>query len=104
MERDSGIQLKTLRVDGGMVRNNFLMQFQSDILGVNVERPVVQETTALGAAYLAGLAVGYWKDEADIATNWQLDRSFVPQMPENEAARLYRGWQKAVEAARVFKP
>jgi glycerol kinase len=104
MERDSGIELKTLRVDGGMVRNNFLMQFQSDILGANVERPVVQETTALGAAYLAGLAVGYWKDEADIATNWQLDRSFVPQMPENEAARLYRGWQKAVEAARVFKP
>ncbi|GAB4492200.1 MAG: glycerol kinase GlpK [Saprospiraceae bacterium] len=104
MERDSGIELKTLRVDGGMVRNNFLMQFQSDILGVKVERPVVQETTALGAAYLAGLAVGYWKDEADIAQNWQLDRSFEPQMPENEAARLYRGWQKAVEAARVFKP
>ncbi len=104
MERDSGIQLKTLRVDGGMVRNNFLMQFQSDMLGVNVERPVVQETTALGAAYLAGLAVGYWKDEADIAKNWQLDRSFAPQMPQDEAARLYRGWQKAVEAARVFKP
>ncbi|HRI60163.1 MAG TPA: glycerol kinase GlpK [Saprospiraceae bacterium] len=103
MERDSGIQLKTLRVDGGMVRNNFLMQFQSDILTVHVERPVVQETTALGAAYLAGLAVGYWKDEDDIATNWQLDRSFAPQMAEEEAARLYRGWQKAVEAARVFK-
>jgi hypothetical protein len=65
MERDSGIRLKTLRVDGGMVRNNFLMQFQSDLLGVNVERPVVQETTALGAAYLAGLAVGYWADKAD---------------------------------------
>ncbi|MBX2890193.1 MAG: glycerol kinase GlpK [Saprospiraceae bacterium] len=104
MERDSGIQLKTLRVDGGMVRNNFLMQFQSDILGANVERPVVQETTALGAAYLAGLAVGYWKDEADIATNWQLDRSFKPLMPQDDASRLYRGWQKAVEAARVFKP
>ncbi len=104
MERDSGIQLKTLRVDGGMVRNNFLMQFQSDVLGVHVERPVVQETTALGAAYLAGLAVGYWKDEDDIATNWQLDRSFAPQMAEDEAARLYHGWQKAVEAARVFKP
>ena len=104
MEKDSGIELKTLRVDGGMVRNNFLMQFQSDILGAKVERPVVQETTALGAAYLAGLAVGYWKDEADIAKNWQLDRSFEPQMPENEAARFYRGWQKAVEAARVFKP
>ena len=103
MEKDSGIELKTLRVDGGMVRNNFLMQFQSDILGATVERPVVQETTALGAAYLAGLAVGYWKDEDDIAKNWQLDRSFEPQMPDNEANKLYRGWQKAVEAARVFK-
>ena len=103
MERDSGIELKTLRVDGGMVRNNFLMQFQSDILGVRVERPVVQETTALGAAYLAGLAVGFWKDEDDIATNWQLDRTFTPHMPEEEAVKLYRGWQKAVEAARVFK-
>lgn len=104
MERDSGIQLKTLRVDGGMVRNNFLMQFQSDMLAVPVERPVVQETTALGAAYLAGLAVGYWKDEEDIAKNWQLDRSFAPQMQKAESAQLYRGWQKAVKAARVFKP
>ena len=104
MEKDSGIQLKTLRVDGGMVRNNFLMQFQSDMLGVNVERPVVQETTALGAAYLAGLAVGYWKDEADIARNWQLDVVFSPGMPHEESEKLYHGWQKAVEAARVFKP
>jgi glycerol kinase len=104
MERDSGIQLRALRVDGGMVRNNFLMQFQSDILGVQVERPVVQETTALGAAYLAGLAVGYWKDADDIAQNWQLDRAFAPQMPAGETEKLYRGWQKAVEAARVFKP
>lgn len=103
MERDSGIQLKALRVDGGMVRNNFLMQFQSDMLGVNVERPKVQETTALGAAYLAGLAVGYWKDREDIAQNWQLDRNFSPEMPQEDADKLYRGWQKAVEAARVFK-
>lgn len=103
MERDSGIKLKTLRVDGGMVRNNFLMQFQSDMLGVHVERPKVQETTALGAAYLAGLAVGYWKDQADIAQNWQLERNFSPEMPKEEADRLYKGWQKAVEAARVFK-
>ncbi|MEZ4965192.1 MAG: glycerol kinase GlpK [Saprospiraceae bacterium] len=103
MEKDSGIQLKALRVDGGMVRNNFLMQFQSDVLGVDVERPVVQETTALGAAYLAGLAVGYWKDEADIAKNWQLDATFNPQMSPEQADQLYRGWQKAVEAARVFK-
>lgn len=103
MERDSGIELKTLRVDGGMVRNNFLMQFQSDMLGVNVERPMVQETTALGAAYLAGLAVGYWKDEDDISQNWQLERTFAPNMPAEDADKLYRGWQKAVEAARVFK-
>jgi len=103
MERDSGIKLKALRVDGGMVRNNFLMQFQSDILGVNVERPMVQETTALGAAYLAGLAVGYWENLADIAQYWQLERSFSPQMPKEDADRLYLGWQKAVEAARVFK-
>ncbi|MDO8368113.1 MAG: glycerol kinase GlpK [Saprospiraceae bacterium] len=103
MERDSGIKLKTLRVDGGMVRNNFLMQFQSDMLGVHVERPKVQETTALGAAYLAGLAVGYWKDQADIAQNWQLDHKFSPEMAQEDADRLYRGWQKAVEAARVFK-
>ncbi|MCB9305575.1 MAG: glycerol kinase GlpK [Lewinellaceae bacterium] len=103
MEKDSGIRLKALRVDGGMVRNNFLMQFQSDVLGVDVERPVVQETTALGAAYLAGLAVGYWKDEADIAKNWQLDATFNPQMSPEQADQLYRGWQKAVEAARVFK-
>jgi glycerol kinase len=103
MEKDSGITLKALRVDGGMVRNNFLMQFQSDLLRVNVERPVVQETTALGAAYLAGMAVGFWSDKNDISGNWQLDKAFVPQMPENEAAKLYKGWQKAVEAARVFK-
>jgi glycerol kinase len=103
MEKDSGIKLKALRVDGGMVRNNFLMQFQSDLLHVNVERPKVQETTALGAAYLAGLAVGYWADKNDIAGNWQLDQAFHPQMGNEEATRLYYGWQKAVEAARVFK-
>ena len=103
MEKDSGISLKGLRVDGGMVANNFLMQFQCDILNVKVERPVVQETTALGAAYLAGLATGYWKDKQDIAGNWQLDHAFIPQMPDEEAEGLYQGWLKAVEAARVFK-
>ena len=103
MERDSGIQLKALRVDGGMVANNFLMQFQSDILRVEVERPKVQETTALGAAYLAGLAVGYWENKEDIAQNWQLDKSFKPEMPTEQATKNYAGWLKAVEAARVFK-
>ncbi|MBL7779564.1 MAG: glycerol kinase, partial [Saprospiraceae bacterium] len=103
MERDSGIQLKALRVDGGMVANNFLMQFQSDTLRVEVERPKVQETTALGAAYLAGLAVGYWENKEDIAQNWQLDRAFKPEMPAEQATKNYAGWLKAVEAARVFK-
>lgn len=103
MQQDSGLDLKALRVDGGMVKNNFLMQFQSDMLGVSVERPVVQETTALGAAYLAGLAVGFWKDEEDIQVNWQLDKAFHPDLPANESGRLLAGWKKAVEASRGFK-
>ena len=103
MERDSGIRLKALRVDGGAVRNDFLMQFQADVLGTEVERPVVQETTALGAAYLAGLAVGFWKDRADIAANWQLEKTFKPKMKKADARKLYKGWQLAVRAARMFK-
>ncbi len=103
MEADSGIALKTLRVDGGAVKNNFLMQFQSDLLGVPVERPVVNETTALGAAYLAGLAVGYWKDRAEIATQWNLERQFEPQMEKDKQETLYEGWKKAVKAAMAFK-
>jgi glycerol kinase len=103
MEKDSGIKLKGLRVDGGAVKNDFLMQFQADILGTKVERPVIQETTALGAAYLAGLAVGFWKDYADIAKNWQLETSFKPKMKAADKAKLYNGWKKAVKAARMFK-
>ncbi|RKP47373.1 glycerol kinase [Cohnella endophytica] len=103
MEADSGISLKTLRVDGGAVRNDFLMRFQSDILGVPVERPVVNETTALGAAYLAGLAVGFWESAEMISRQWSMDRSFVPGMDEGERGRLYGGWQKAVKAAMAFK-
>ncbi len=103
MEKDSGIKLKALRVDGGAVKNNFLMQFQSDLLGTRVERPVIQETTALGAAYLAGLAVGFWKDKADIAKNWQLETPFKPNMKASERNLLYKGWKLAVKAARVFK-
>ena len=103
MERDSGVKLKGLRVDGGAVKNNFLMQFQSDMLNVAVQRPVVQETTALGAAYLAGLATGFWKDEQEIAQNWQIDHTFKPKMPKAEVRTLYNGWKKAVKAARVFK-
>jgi glycerol kinase len=102
MEQESGIRLQALRVDGGMVANNFLLQFQSDLLRTPVERPVVQETTALGAAYLAGLATGMWKDRSDIARHWRPERRFDPRMPEAEAQRLYDGWLRAVAAARAF--
>jgi len=103
MEADSGITLKTLRVDGGAVKNDFLMQFQSDLLNVPVERPVINETTALGAAYLAGLAVGFWKDRSEIAESWHLDRPFQPEMKQEQREKLYKGWQKAVQAAMIFK-
>ena len=103
MEADSGIQLKTLRVDGGAVMNNFLMSFQSDLLNVPVQRPVINETTALGAAYLAGLAVGFWKDQEGIANKWAVDRTFQPSMEEVERTELYNGWKKAIQAARTFK-
>ncbi len=100
MEADSGIQLKELRVDGGMVANNWLMQNQADILGVTVQRPVVAETTALGAAYLAGLAVGYWNGLGDVTSNWKVDRVFTPSMDAQTRDKLYRGWQRAVERSR----
>ncbi|MFD3450327.1 glycerol kinase GlpK [Microbacteriaceae bacterium 4G12] len=103
MEADSGIELTTLRVDGGAVKNNFLMQFQGDILGVPVERPEVNETTALGAAYLAGLAVGYWKDQEEIAAQWNMDKSFTPAMEAGTSEELYAGWKKAIEATKAFK-
>nr|MDQ3345598.1 glycerol kinase GlpK [Chloroflexota bacterium] len=97
MQADSGVTLKELKVDGGAVVNNDLMQFQADILGVAVERPEVAETTALGAAYLAGLAVGFWKDTGDVTKNWALDRRFEPQMDEEKREKLFRGWKKAVQ-------
>jgi glycerol kinase len=100
MESDSGVALKDLRVDGGMVANNWMMQFQSDILGVRVNRPVVAETTALGAAYLAGLAVKYWDGLQDVTNNWAVDRTFTPNMAESEREKLYRGWKRAVERSR----
>ncbi|MFF2290612.1 glycerol kinase GlpK [Peribacillus butanolivorans] len=103
MEADSGIELKTLRVDGGAVKNDFLMQFQSDLLRVPVQRPTINETTALGAAYLAGLAVGYWKDQEEIARQWAIDKTFNPSMDEQESEKLYDGWKKAVQAAMAFK-
>jgi glycerol kinase len=103
MNEDSGIDLKRLRVDGGAVGNKFLMQFQSDILGVPVEVPTVQETTALGAAYLAGLAVGFWKDRAEIAKQWAVQDTYNPKMKDADRDRLYGGWQTAVKAAQAFK-
>lgn len=103
MEIDSGINLKALRVDGGVVKNNFLMEFQSGLLNVPVERPVISETTALGGAYLAGLAVGYWESQEEISKLWAVDKKFEPEMEEQERKDLYHGWKKAVQAARVFK-
>ncbi|MFP3358055.1 glycerol kinase GlpK [Planococcus sp. SIMBA_143] len=103
MIEDAGIELKTLRVDGGAVANDFLVQFQSDILDVPVERPVIQETTALGAAYLAGLAVGFWESKEEIAQQWKVDKTFTSDMPAEQSEKLYDGWKKAVEATRAFK-
>ncbi|MDF2893135.1 MAG: glycerol kinase [Clostridia bacterium] len=97
MQEDSGIELTALKVDGGACANNFLMQFQSDVLGVQVDRPEVIETTALGAAYLAGLAVGYWADKEEVAKNWAISRSFAPEMEEETRAALLKGWHEAVK-------
>lgn len=103
MARDSGLQLVTLRVDGGASENDFLMQFQSDILGTKVERPIISETTVLGAAFLAGLAVGYWENKQEIARTWQPGALFQPRMSDSERHELYEGWKKAVQATMVFK-
>lgn len=97
MTADSNISLKTLRVDGGAVTNNLLMQFQADILGVAVQRPKIAETTALGAAYLAGLAVGFWKSPDELARQWAIDRTFEPRMSADQREHLYTGWKRAVE-------
>src|SRR5699024_6107489 len=103
MINEAGLELKSLRVDGGAVTNDFLMQFQSDMLGVPVERPVIQETTALGAAYLAGLAVGYWDGLHEIGRKWKHEQTFNPAMLIEKRDSLYDGWKKAVEATRSFK-
>ncbi|MBI3296630.1 MAG: glycerol kinase GlpK [Elusimicrobia bacterium] len=102
MEADAGIRLKELRVDGGACANDLLMQFQADLLGVPVVRPKVSETTALGAAYLAGLAVGYWKDRKEISSQWRLDRKFVPAMKPAQRKRLRAGWTKALQRAKAW--
>lgn len=103
MEKDSGINVETLRVDGGAVKNNFIMQFQADIVNTPVERPEVNETTALGAAYLAGLAVGFWKSKDEIKQRWKLETEFKPELEEEEREKLYKGWKTAVKATQAFK-
>jgi glycerol kinase len=102
MEADSGIAIKELRVDGGATANNLLMQFQSDLLQTTVIRPTTTETTALGAAYLAGLAVGYWSNVEEIQALWQKERVFTPQMPAVQRNELAAGWSKAVGAAMSY--
>lgn len=102
MEQDSGLQLKSLKVDGGASANNFLMQFQADIVNTSVHRPKCIETTALGAAYLAGLATGYWKNKEEICENWQMDTVFERNMSEDNRQQLLKGWKKAVKCALVW--
>lgn len=102
MEADSKINLKALRVDGGAATNTFLMQFQSDILGILVEKPVINETTALGAAYLAGLAISYWKNQDELVEKWKKDRIYTPNMDSTYKDKLYKGWKRAVERAKKW--
>lgn len=103
MVADSKFDLKALRVDGGAVVNNLLMQFQADILGVPVQRPMVAETTALGAAYLAGLAVGFWSSQKELAEHWAIDRTFEPKMSKDQREKLYSDWKRAVERSRNWE-
>ncbi len=100
MLHDAGLQLNALRVDGGAVANDWLMQFQADILGVPVQRPATTETTALGVAYLAGLATGYWQSTEQIAAQWSVERTFEPRMGAAERDALYHDWQRAVERSK----
>ncbi|MBC7315466.1 MAG: glycerol kinase, partial [Chloroflexi bacterium] len=100
MERDSGIALQSLRVDGGASANNLLMQLQADILNKTVIRPRVGETTSLGAAYAAGLAIGFWENVDDLRRNWHVERTFEPTWPEERRVQGYAGWKKAVERAK----
>jgi len=103
MEEDTKLPITSFKVDGGATVNQFLMQFQSDILGLRVDQPKILETTALGAAYLAGLATGYWKSIDDIRSSWQLSKSYTPQMDKSLKERYIKGWKVAVHATRQFK-
>lgn len=97
MQKDSGLKIKALKIDGGAAVNNLICQFQADILGIEVVRPKITETTSLGAAYLAGLAIGYWKDTEEIKRCWEEDRTFKPKMSKRTASNLYAGWLRAVK-------
>jgi len=99
MRKDSGLKIRELRIDGGTAANEFLCQFQADILGIPVLRPKTIETTSLGAAYLAGLAAGFWKDPAEIGRFWTIDKEFAPVMARGRAEALYGGWTAAVARA-----
>ena len=100
MVEDLGEHLVSLKVDGGASANDFLMQFQADILGCEVKRPVCIETTSLGAAYLAGLATGYWESKEDVIKNWQVEKTFTPDMDDKKREELLTGWKKAVSCVR----
>ena len=104
MQKDAKLPIKSFKVDGGAIVNNFLMQFQSDIINIAVNRPKITETTALGAAYLAGLAVGYWKDLEEIKASWHLDKTFIPQMSKEAREKNIKGWQTAIKATIAYKP
>lgn len=103
MATDTGLPITALAVDGGASNNDYLMQFQADILDRDIKRPIVSETTALGVAFLAGLAVGFWQDQAELKRMWQLRDTFTSQMPADVRERKYAGWQMAVKAAQMFK-
>lgn len=103
MQEDSGCKLTSIKVDGGASRNNLLMQFQADITGSEVVRPIITETTALGAAYLAGLAVGFWKSKEEIAKKWAVSQEYSPNLDEDVKEKLYRGWKKAVDRAKGWE-
>ena len=100
MEKDTGIKLTELKVDGGASRDNFLMQFQADILNGTILRPIVRETTALGAAFLAGLSIGFWQNLDEVRSKWSCDFSFKPQMENEQRQKLITGWHKAVDRSR----
>ena len=102
MMADTGLEINEIKVDGGASVSDIIMQFQADITGKTLRRPIVRETTALGAAYLAGLAVGFWESMEDVKNHWSLDKIYEPKMDEETREKLLHGWEKAVECAKLF--